>query len=802
MKQLCLLIILLLSLLPVWAVETRIVGTIHDAGTGQPLSNVQIYFRGTKIGTTSNDEGFFHLHVDMQSKAKLVFTAIGYQSQTYEIVPGAMAGLEVVMEERVYALTEAIAMPGSNPALVLMANVRARRQTNDIAVGEWTSTNHHFISDIQARHLRKRLWHNMEEGMVQMADSTYLLPLPEQGYEQYMIALPEHLNFYQSNIPILSSTFLSPLAASANTFYHFYLLDSTVIRYGEQTEKHYRVHFLPKNTFNPTLSGVLEIDSATCALRRINATMPREANINYLTAMQYDAEYGPASDLIREQISALMEISVKADTNHIFPSLLVTRVGKAKNSSISSTNSLPDTLLASDPTISAFLDYRKPKPLTPNIPDSIVTSAQQSIMDMPLYKVARWVAQTAYTGYMPTGTVVDIGNIANIVGYSRWEGLHMGLPFRTNQKLWQHVALGGYIGYGLRDRAIKYRAELLVDLPTSRRHVAGLVCSDDYIQTEVSTMDALKFENSLSGQNLHFTSFVLNSVYYHPETAVSSAARRREVRFYTENDWRSSDGAQPAVETQFSVQLGQQGYGDPTNYHYYDMPSFGYSSLQAMIRLSWHEQVSDFYMRRYHLFSSFPTVYLGAEIGSYTMRQGTNTGGDYHMYGNIKCMVRQDVALGMAGQLSYLAEAGLILGQVPYPLLAIMNGNQGVTYAAERFTLMNQYQYMADRYLLLHLNWDGRGILFNQIPGVRYIRLHELVEAKIAYGGLSSKHASVLPLPANTATQSLQVPYLEVGVGLGNILRIADVYSVWRLTHRDDNSAALWAIRFRLHLGL
>ena len=72
----------------------------------------------------------------------------------------------------------------------------------------------------------------------------------------------------------------------------------------------------------------------------------------------------------------------------------------------------------------------------------------------------------------------------------------------------------------------------------------------------------------------------------------------------------------------------------------------------------------------------------------------------------------------------------------------------------------------------------------------------------VAYGGLSDKQKRLNSTLEGAPTQTLTIPYVEVGVGIGNILRIADVMSVWRLTNVGDGVTPRWAIRFRLNLGL
>ena len=55
--------------------ETIIVGDVYDAYTGEPLSNVNIYFQGTSIGTTSNPDGMFLLRGEIDR-------AFSYRSRT------------------------------------------------------------------------------------------------------------------------------------------------------------------------------------------------------------------------------------------------------------------------------------------------------------------------------------------------------------------------------------------------------------------------------------------------------------------------------------------------------------------------------------------------------------------------------------------------------------------------------------------------------------------------------------------------------------------------------------------------
>jgi hypothetical protein len=153
----------------------------------------------------------------------------------------------------------------------------------------------------------------------------------------------------------------------------------------------------------------------------------------------------------------------------------------------------------------------------------------------------------------------------------------------------------------------------------------------------------------------------------------------------------------------------------------------------------------------------------------------------------------------MGGTLTYAFQAGAIFGQVPSTLLWQAQGNQGYAYDPYRFTLLHNGEMLANRYLALHAEWNGMGILFNLIPGIRWLHLRELVEAKLAYG--YNSQANSQQLTANSL-------YAEVGIGIGNILRVCDLYSVWSLVPTSSplaaqtKGSAVWSMRFRIHLGL
>ena len=54
-------------------------GTITDAETGEKLSGVNVYIKGTSIGTTSNNDGFYSLTLPITSY-RITYRYIGYKT--------------------------------------------------------------------------------------------------------------------------------------------------------------------------------------------------------------------------------------------------------------------------------------------------------------------------------------------------------------------------------------------------------------------------------------------------------------------------------------------------------------------------------------------------------------------------------------------------------------------------------------------------------------------------------------------------------------------------------------------------
>ena len=741
-------------------------GEIVNETTGEAIPNVNIHFRGTKVGTTSDENGSYALRVDMSDKAQLVFSAVGYYTQRFDIAPGAMAGLQVAMRERAALLTEVVVAPNENPALELLRQVRLHRPENDRTMHPERSMDTRreqtlYVSQINKRHLRRALWRSLQAGMIAQEDSTYILPLyretqsfritgkeviPTNDQQTQALILSEtdyssllgnegNLNFYANSVSLMGHAFLSPLATGGNLYYRYYLV-------GEDT-----IHFRTRNAFYPTFNGEMVIDTATYALRSITAYVPAEVAVNYVNTLHVSQSLTPDGAIETEHISALLDISIKSEkAGTVFPTLLINTnlINKSQTNVLSNTEASPV-----NPRLYSLEEAK-------NVPSSSADSAFNALDSLPIIRTAKWFATIATTGYIPTGTPVDIGHVEEILQINRHEGVHVGLPFRTNEKMSKIVSLEASVGYGFKDRSFKGLGRISLDLPTPRKNILQLEYNDHYVWSEVDDFDRLLRENSMGWGNFDFTAYAFEALY-RDSLCVNTAMRQRQLQFHWFADWSQM------IETHAFIRAGWQ-------------DGYAYQSFSGIARLSWGEKKYDgYFLRRYAYSHKYPVLYLGTEVGHWT--EG--------LYAHLRIMLTQHANLGMGGTLNYALQAGAIFGDVPNSLLWQANANQGYAYDPYRYTFLHGNQLMADKYVALQTEWNGQGILFNLIPGIRWLHLRELVEGKIVYGYNSHR------------TSDRSQLYAEVGIGIGNILRVCDLYSVWSLTPEIR-----WGMRFRIHLGL
>ncbi|HPL76758.1 MAG TPA: DUF5686 family protein [Paludibacteraceae bacterium] len=771
------------------AQETIVVGQVIDKYDKHPLSSVSIYFKGTSVGTTSNEEGYFLLRHTGKENI-LVFSAIGYKKTEIKIKPGSNIGLTVEMEESNTLLQEVFVLPGANPALDLMRKVRLLRKVNDeTKLPHYevlaTEQNAIFLSRSQHRSISKQIFRQLQEGNLLSSDSSLLVPLymdeikyqltstaktelskkifssSEEGnkiLEQLFGELNPSLNFYENSIPVFNKNIISPLASIGNMYYNYYLADSMVTSSGKQ----YEIHFRSRNPRNPAFNGKFCLDSASLALTYIEAELPSEANINFIRHLSIKQEFVPFSSKRwvrnKDQLSLVLNLDILTDSVPAGSQIFF------KRSTIYNTGSIqiPESFAQS------------------GYSEETLNQKLQQLGKTPLMNAAKWLADIIFTGYIPVGKI-DIGKIQYLARTTDVEGLRLTLPFRTNEKMWKNFTVGGFVGYGFKNEALKYSGFTQYKLPTEKRRIIGLNYTNDYRRIDYNYNNFLYLENPLvSGdEDIAGTIFALRSA--------GRLNERKEWTLSFSGDWNRN------IESGLYFRSLQQLPSDalPLKKDGVDIGNFQQQSFTFSTRFSFNEKKYEDHLQRIYINNRNPIIYGILEVGKYEL------GNTEKYYGKVSGILKQNVQFDL-GQVNYWMEAGSIFGSVPYPLLAYQPGAEG-GYGFYRFSMMNFMQFAADKYFDFQGELIMNGLILNHIPLLKYLNMREMFSVKFGYGKMSNDHLSVMDFPAYV--YPFNRPYTEVGVGLANILHLFNLQAIWRLTDIKQFSGDNFAIRGSLRIS-
>ncbi len=765
--------------------ETLVIGNVRNKADKSPIQSVNIYFKDSNIGTVSDEDGFYVIkHTGQEST--LVFSCMGYKTREFKIKPGETTGLYVEMREDMNLLQELFVMPGKNPALDLMERVRKAKYKNDVynAPFSFYIENQQVIllSGEKSKHRTLRYFDSHLQDLDSAREARISFPLylsdeqliktgnatpktiqktskasPEKFdlmFEQLTGGLAGDLNFYHNTVILFGKHFISPLANASGAYYRFFLIDS--INAG--TGKQYYLRYRSRNNKNLAFNGELWIDSATCAMTKIVAELPRSANLNYIENLKLSGDYQQDDNGFwvpeNTTVSLNMTYQLLADSANLSPEIYI-----EKRELVSIHEGLTDT----DADF-AGSSYTKEE----------LEIKLAEMNDLPLMKTAGWIADGVLTGYVQAGKI-DIGKLYQLARLSDIEGFRFSIPLRTNEHLWKNIEVGGYWGFGLRDKKHKYAVFASCRLPFRKKTVISGGYTDDLRRTNYDYYDFLLRENPLlSGdEDISNTLFSLRSS--------DRINPRKEWHFSLTHDWNND------IESKLILRRHQCFGNDALPFVKNDVifSTMTYHSAALITRFSFDEKSFEDHLTRIYIPGNRPVIYFHTEAGKVNFNQSE------YPYGKIGATINHRYRFDI-GEWDYSIYAGATIGKLPYNLLYIPYGNKSFYFKRHGYNLINYMEFAMDKYISMHHEWMFNGILFNHIPLIRLLNLRELVSFKFLYGGTAELHKEILDFPVETGT--LKYPYMEVGVGFTNILRIFSLQSVWRLSDTNKPDVRTWSI--------
>jgi hypothetical protein len=232
------------------------------------------------------------------------------------------------------------------------------------------------------------------------------------------------------------------------------------------------------------------------------------------------------------------------------------------------------------------------------------------------------------------------------------------------------------------------------------------------------------------------------------------------------------------------------------------MPNLTTTEASLNLRYAPHEEFYQGKIYRVPVPSKYPVFSVDYTRGFKGIFNGV------YNYQNLHARIDKRVYLSQLGFADVTAEASHIFGQVPYPLLDILQANQTYAYSLYSYNLMNFLEFVGDHYESVNIDQHFMGFFLNKIPLLKKLKWREVVSFKAVWGGLSdlnnpALNPSLYQFPVTSTGQPITyalggTPYMEGSVGIENIFKFVRVDLVRRFDYLDHPNVSEYGIRARV----
>ena len=184
--------------------------------------------------------------------------------------------------------------------------------------------------------------------------------------------------------------------------------------------------------------------------------------------------------------------------------------------------------------------------------------------------------------------------------------------------------------------------------------------------------------------------------------------------------------------------------------------------------------------------------------------------GSNYSYNLTEASIYKRVWLNSWGKMDFKVKGGIQWEKVPYLLLCMPETNLSYILQDYTFSLINNMEFLNDRYISAIVNWDINGKILNRIPLLRKLKWREWIAVKCLWGDLSDKNNPYLPqnagspilmyFPDGTYIMDSKRPYIELAFGIHNIFKLVHIEYARRLNYNDLPTSHKHGIRFMVRI--
>ena len=809
-----------------------VTGKVTDAKTGEPLPYVTISVKltnGTRKGISTNFDGLYSLSLPANMAKDSIYTSYVSYTPSHKLIPkGADVEVNFQLSINSQMLKSVTITPKTyrNPAWEIMEQMVKHKPDNDLQKlksYKYQSYNRIELSltnlseKMKQRKVFKQLLPLMDSlKKIAGDEGTPVLPIfasetiSDYFYQRDPMRKTEHVkrtrasgvgiedetlvsqlvgstflqyNFYKNYLRLAGKDFISPLSDSWKLFYNYELIDEHDKINGKE---YYKIEFKPKREHDLAFNGVMWITKDDYALYRIDASVPSSANLNFLSKVRIQQE------MVQPQGTTAWlpgKTRITLNINNLTKNLsgFICKF-YLSNSDIEINKDYPDNFFKEAVVMSDDVAKKDDKYWAANMHDTLTVADKRvyqmidTVKNLPIVKSYATFAGMLINGYYKIGKI-SLGPYPYTVSHNDLEGTVVRLGGITNTHFSDKWVLGGYLAYAFKDDYFKYSASADYILSRKPWTEVGASYLHDIGQT------GYQYESfTLNGNN------VFNASINNGQVSSRGPFFQNVIKGYYQKDLTS------ALRSKFTLTYSTF---HPLSDFDYIRPNttdtvHNYQTSEAAFELQWRPGTR---LLQSNKINKRISVGNGTDNVAITFRYihgFSGSLGDFN-YDKFFINVQQKPHMGIFGKGEYSLTGGWIPSNVPYTLVENHRFN---------FNTMRFLEFASDKFVSLTYTQHMDGLLTNSIPLLSSLNMRTVLVADILEGSLSATNNAAFRNGGTILNRSLgNVPFVELGYGVENILKIIRVDFLYRMTHLDhlnrrgelpDRFATRVSLQFRL----
>ena len=640
------------------------------------------------------------------------------------------------------------------------------------------------------------------------------------------------VDIYDDQVRLLQYPFTSPIGKDAIAFYRFYIEDTVYV----DKDLCYHLQFIPNNQQDFGFRGeIYVLCDSTLHVKRCNLTIPKRSDVNFVENLQVMQEYTRLPN--GEWALSVDDMFVEMALTKFLSKALVIRTTRLSDYAF---DELPKQLFKGKAKERRDADAMMRDEAFWNQYRGVELTKGESSMDAFIHNIEQikgfkyfifgikaLVENFVETSPQGKKNYVDIGPVNTMISKNFVDGLRTRISAQTNAHLNPHFFASGYLAHGWRSKKNYYKGELTYSF-NKKEYLPREFPKRTLTFTSTYDVCAPTDKFMRTDKDNVFTAFKWSKaekmMFYN----------RQEITFEREEDW--------GFKTTFSLKTEEnEATGDlyfasiadvnrqlellkaappanavadwapavadaqaalfPDNLHH---GKFRTTELHGELRFAPGETFINTKQRRIKMNLDAPVFTIGHTIGLKGVL------GARYAYHVTDASIYKRFWMKSWGKIDCYIKGGIQWTKVPYPLLLMPASNLSYIIQDETFNLVNNMEFLNDRYASLDISWDMNGKIFNRIPLLKKLKWREYIGVKCLWGDLSDKNnpylghhvndADLMPFPYGSYIMDKKKPYWELIAGVHNIFKILHVEYVRRMSYLDLPTANKDGIRMMVRM--